>query len=76
VSSITNALTSFSGDAVNGKDAGNTPRKCNVPIWKFTGFSCAYSDDHPLLSGNESGEWEVEEENVATKIAEENAIES
>ena len=76
VSSITNAvMSSSSGNTANGDGADNTPRKCNVPKRKFPDFSCAYSDDHSHLSGDESGDWEVEEENVATKIAEENAIE-
>jgi hypothetical protein len=75
VSSITNAATSSSGDAANGDDTNDTPRKCNVPKQKIPDFSRAYSDDHPHLSGDESGDWEVEEENVATKISEENVIE-
>ena len=75
VLSITNAATSSSGNTANGDDANNTPRKCNVPKQKFPDFSCAYSDDHSYLSGDESGDWEVEEENVTTKIAEVNAIE-
>ena len=75
VLSITNAATSSSGNTANGDGADDTPRKCNVPKRKFPDFSCAYSDDHSHLSGDESGDWEVEEENVATKIAEENAIE-
>jgi len=75
VSSITNAATSSSGITASGNDANDTPRKCNVPKRKFPDFSRAYSDDHSHLSGDESGDWEVEEEKVATKIAEENAIE-
>jgi hypothetical protein len=75
VLSITNAATSSSGDAANRDDANNTPKKLNVPKQKLPDFSCAYSGDNPLLSGNESGKWEVEEENVMMKIAEENAIE-
>jgi hypothetical protein len=70
-----NAATSSSGNTANKDDANNTPRKCNIPKRNFPDFSCAYSDDHSHLSGNESGDWEVEEENVATKIAEENVIE-
>ena len=75
VLSITNAATSSSGITASGNDANDTPRKCNVPKRKFPDFSRAYSDDHSHLSGDESGDWEVEEEKVATKIAEENAIE-
>ena len=75
VSSITNAATSSSGNTANGDGSDDTPRKCNIPKQKFPDFSRAYSDDHSHLSGDESGDWEVEEENVATKIAEENAIE-
>ena len=75
VSSITNAATSSSGISASGNDANDTPRKCNVPKRKFPDFSRAYSEDHSHLSGDESGDWEVEEENVTTKIAEENAIE-
>jgi len=75
VSSITNAATSSLGNTANGDGANDTPRKCNVPKRKFPDFSRAYSDDHSYLSGDESGNWEVEEETVATKIAEENAIE-
>ena len=75
VSSITNAVTSSSGNTANGDGANDTPRKCNVPKQKFPDFSRAYSDNHSYLSGDESGNWEVEEENVTTKIAEENAIE-
>ena len=75
VSSITNTATSSSGNTANGDDANDTPRKCNVPKRKFPDFSRAYSEDHSHLSGDESGDWEVEEENVTTKIAEENAIE-
>jgi hypothetical protein len=59
----------------NGDDANNTPRKCNVLKRKFPDFSRAYSEDHSHLSGDESGDWKFEEENVTTKIAEENAIE-
>jgi hypothetical protein len=75
VSSITNVATSSSGGAANRDDANNTPKKRNVLKQKFPDFSCAYSDDNPFLSGDESGKWEVEEENVMMKIAEENAIE-
>ena len=75
VSSITNAATSSSGNTANRDDANDTPRKCNIPKQKFPDFSRAYSEDHSHLSGDESGDWEVEEENVTTKIAEENAIE-
>ena len=73
--SITNAAMSSSGNTANGDGTNDTPRKCNVPKRKFPDFSRAYSDDHSHLSGDESGDWEVEEEKVATKIAEENAIE-
>ena len=66
---------SSSGNTANRDDANDTPRKCNVPKQKFPDFSRAYSEDHSHLSGDESGDWEVEEENVTTKIAEENAIE-
>ena len=45
------------------------------PKQKFLTFSCTYSEDRSHFSGNESGDWEVEEENVATKIAEEDVIE-
>jgi hypothetical protein len=75
VLSITNAATSSSGDAVNRDDTNDTPKKRNILKQKFPDFSCAYRDNNPLLSGNESGKWEVEEENVMMKIAEENAIE-
>ena len=75
VSSITNAAKSSSGNTANRDDANDTPRKCNIPKQKFPDFSRAYSEDHSHLSGDESGDWEVEEENVTTKIAEENAIE-
>jgi hypothetical protein len=75
VSSITNDATSSSGNTANEDGANDTPRKCNVPKRKFPDFSRAYSDDHSYLSGDESGDWEVEEENVATKIAEESVIE-
>jgi hypothetical protein len=75
VSSIMNAATSSSGDAANWGDANDTPKKYNVLKQKFPDFSRAYSEDNPLLSGNESGKWEVEEENVMMKIAEDNAIE-
>jgi hypothetical protein len=76
VLSITNAAASSSGNTANGDGANDsTPRKCNVPKQKFPDFSCAYSGDHSHLSGDASGDWGVEEENDATKIAEENAIE-
>ncbi len=75
VLSILNAATSSSRGAANRDDTNNTPKKRNLPKQKFPDFSRAYSDDNPLLSGDESGKWEVEEENVMMKIAEENAIE-
>jgi len=66
---------SSSGYTANGDGTNDTPRKCNVPKQKFPAFSCTYSEDQSHFSGDESGDWEVEEENVATKIAEENVIE-
>jgi hypothetical protein len=75
VSSISNAVTSSSGNTANRDGANDTPGKCNVPKRKLPDFSCAYCDNHSHLSSDESGDWEVEEENVAKKIAEENAIE-
>ncbi len=75
VSSITNAATSSSAMTNGDDDADNTPKKGNVPKQKFPDISRAFSNDHPLLSGNESDAWEVEEENIAAKIAVENEIE-
>jgi hypothetical protein len=74
ISSITNAATASSGDATLADEANKTPRKGNVPKRKFPDFSRPYSADNEYLSGDESGEWGKEEENIITRIANENAI--
>ena len=48
VLSITNDATSSSAMTNGDDDADDTPKKRNVP-----------SNDHPLLSGDESDAWEV-----------------
>jgi hypothetical protein len=75
VSSITNGATS--GIAANEDDADDTPKKRNVPPTKrkFPDFSQAYSEDKPFLSGDESDNWEAEEENIVAEVAQRNMLE-
>ena len=75
VSSITNGATS--GIASNEDDADDTPKKRNVPSTKrkFPDFSQAYSEDKPFLSGDESDNWEAEEENIVAEVAQRNMLE-
>ena len=54
---------------------GDTPKKRNVPKRKFPDFSKAYSKENPFLSGDESDQWEAEEENIAVQAAMGNALE-
>ncbi len=70
VLSITNAATSTATE----DDAGDTPKKRNVLKQKFPDFSKSYSEDNPFLSGDESDQWEAEEENIAAQVADGNAL--
>jgi hypothetical protein len=65
ISSLTNPAT-LSGD---------TPKKRNVSKRKFPDFSQAYSEENPFLSGDESDQWEAEEENIAAQVAMGNSLE-
>jgi hypothetical protein len=38
--------------------ANDTPKKGNLRKRKFPDFSCAFSQDNALLSGNESDRWD------------------
>ena len=58
VSFITNAVTASS----DGAPADKTPKKGNIAKRKFPDFSRAHSEDNTLLSGDESGECEWEDE--------------
>ena len=55
--------------------ADKTPKRSNLPKRKYPDFLRAHSEDNTLLSGDESGEWDNEVENITTKIASENAKE-
>jgi len=59
----------------DGAPADKTPKKGNVPKRKYPDFSRAHSEDNILLSGDESGEWDDEVDNITAKIAAENAME-
>ena len=72
VSSITNAASASSDSA---PPADKTPKKGNPAKRKYPDFSRAHSEDNTLLSGDESGEWEDEVDNIEEKIAAENAME-
>jgi hypothetical protein len=54
---------------------GDTPKKRNVPKQKFPDFSKAYNKENPFLSGDESDQWEAEEENIVAQVAMGNALE-
>jgi hypothetical protein len=71
VSSITNAASASSDSA----PADKTPKKGNPAKRKYPDFSRAHSEDNTLLSGDESGEWDDEVDNIEEKIAAENAME-
>jgi len=72
ISSVTNPATST---ATNDDADGDTPKKRNVLKQKFPDFSQAYSEENPFLSGDESDQWEAEEENIAAQVAMGNALE-
>jgi hypothetical protein len=72
ISSLTNPATST---ATEDDADGNTPKKRNVPKQKFPDFSKAYSRENPFLSGDESDQWEAEEENITAQVAMGNALE-
>jgi len=55
--------------------ADKTPKKSNIPKRKYPDFLRAHSEDNTLLSGDESGEWDDEVDNITAKIASENAME-
>jgi hypothetical protein len=69
ISSITNptATTASSPGAANNAD--DTPQKGNVTKHKFPDFSCAFSQDNALLSGDESDGWDVKLDNIQEQIA-------
>ena len=69
ISSIMNptATTASSPGAANNAD--DTPQKGNVTKHKFPDFSCAFSHDNALLSGDESDGWDVELDNIQEQIA-------
>jgi hypothetical protein len=71
ISSLTNPATSTTEDDADR----DTPKKRNVPKRKFPDFSKAYSKENPFLSGDESDQWEAEEENIAAQVAMGNALE-
>jgi hypothetical protein len=75
ISSLTNptAMTASSPGAANEVD--DTPKKGNVPKRKYPDFSCAFSQDNALLSGDESDGWDNELDNIQEKIAAENDLE-
>jgi hypothetical protein len=69
--SIMNVVTASSDGAL----AEQTPLKGNVPKHKYPDFSCTHSKDNTILSGDESGEWDNEVDNVTAKVTAENAME-
>ena len=71
ISSLTNHATST---ATEDDADGDTPKKRNVPKRKFPDFSKAYSEENPFLSGDESDQWEAEEENIVAQVAMGNAL--
>ena len=71
ISSLTNHATST---ATEDDADGDTPKKRNVPKRKFPDFSKAYSKENPFLSGDESDQWEAEEENIVAQVAMGNAL--
>ena len=72
ISSLTNPATST---ATKDDADGDTPKKRNVPKQKFPDFSKAYNKENPFLSGDESDQWEAEEENITVQVAMGNALE-
>ena len=72
ISSLTNPETST---ATEDDADGDTPKKRNIMKRKFPDFSQAYSEENPFLSGDESDQWEAEEENIAAQVAMVNALE-
>ena len=55
--------------------ADDTPKKGHVHKHKFPFFSCAFSLDNALLSGNKSDGWDNNLDDVQEKIAAENGLE-
>ncbi len=57
----------------SGTAADDTPKKHNVPPKrKLPDFSQPCSKDNPFLSGDESDNWEAEEENIVAEVAQRN----
>ena len=75
ISSITNPtlLTASSPGAPN--EADDTPKKGNAVKRKFPDFSCAFSQDNALLSGDESDGWDNELDDIEEQIAAANNLE-
>jgi hypothetical protein len=59
--SITNAATLISVTAATAKEADEMPKKQSKPKCKFLNFSCAFSQDNPLLLGDKSEQWDDEQ---------------
>jgi hypothetical protein len=75
VSSLTNPTTATTSTSGTDNKADDTPKKRNVPKRKFPDFSCAFSQDNPLLLGNESDRWDNELDNIQERIAAANNLE-
>jgi hypothetical protein len=75
VLSITNAATLFSGTNATAEEADETPKKQSKPKRKFPNFSCAFSQDNPLLLGDESEGWDDEQGNLKALIASQKELE-